>query len=194
MYWPSSLGIFQFEHQKDLVTEHYHCRTECANLKLCSSHLRFCSDSTSWVFWSGAIRANTVPRTTIWMEIQKFGSGDHHETSVWLWNIEAWVRISLAPRRFGGHLTAWPFGIRGRNFWICVISKHMLQIKFVRTFCDIALRWMLENTYDDKSTLVQVMVWCCQTPNHYLSQCWSRSMSQYGITRPQWVKCFKHTS
>ena len=39
----------------------------------------------------------------------------------------------------------------------------------------------------DKSTLVQVMAWCCQATSHYLSQCWSRFMSPYGITRPQWV-------
>ena len=40
---------------------------------------------------------------------------------------------------------------------------------------------------DDKSTLVQVMVWCRQATNHYLSQCWPRFMSPYGVTRPQWV-------
>ena len=49
----------------------------------------------------------------------------------------------------------------------------------------IALRWMpLDLT--DKSTLVQVMAWCPQATSHYL-QCWPRSMSPYGITRPQWV-------
>ena len=42
---------------------------------------------------------------------------------------------------------------------------------------------------DDKSTLVQVMAWCRQAPSHYLSQCWPSSMSPYGVTRPQWVKC-----
>ena len=41
---------------------------------------------------------------------------------------------------------------------------------------------------DDKSTLVQVMAWCRQATSHYLSQCWSRSLSPYGVTRPQWVK------
>ena len=41
---------------------------------------------------------------------------------------------------------------------------------------------------DDKSTLVQVMAWCHQATSHYLSQCWPRSLSPYGITRPQWVK------
>ena len=32
-----------------------------------------------------------------------------------------------------------------------------------------------------------MMAWCCQPTSHYLSQCWPRSMSPYGITRPQWV-------
>ena len=36
----------------------------------------------------------------------------------------------------------------------------------------------------NQSTLVQVMAWC----RHYLSQCWPRSMSPNGVTRPQWVK------
>ena len=40
---------------------------------------------------------------------------------------------------------------------------------------------------DDKSTLIQVMAWCCQATNHYLSQCWPKSMSPYSVTRPQWV-------
>ena len=36
----------------------------------------------------------------------------------------------------------------------------------------IALRWMPLDLTDDKSTLVQVMAWCCQATSHYLSQCW----------------------
>ena len=53
--------------------------------------------------------------------------------------------------------------------------------------CKIALRWMPLDLTDDKSTLVQVMAWCCQATSHYLSQCWPWLMSPYGITRPQWV-------
>ena len=45
----------------------------------------------------------------------------------------------------------------------------------------------LDLTYG-KSTLVQVMAWCHQATSHYLSQCWPRSMSPNGITRPHWVK------
>ena len=52
---------------------------------------------------------------------------------------------------------------------------------------EIALRWMPQDVTDDKSTLVQVMAWCPKAPSHYLSQCWPRSMSANGITRPQWV-------
>ena len=40
---------------------------------------------------------------------------------------------------------------------------------------------------DDKSTLVQVMAWCHQATSHYLNQCWPRSTSPNGATRPQWV-------
>ena len=40
-------------------------------------------------------------------------------------------------------------------------------------------------TRPDKSTLVQVMAWCRQATSHYLSQCWPRSLSPYGVTRPQ---------
>ena len=54
--------------------------------------------------------------------------------------------------------------------------------------CKIALRWMPLDLTDDMSTLVQVMVWCCQATSHYLSQSWPRSLLPYGITRPQWVK------
>ena len=52
---------------------------------------------------------------------------------------------------------------------------------------EIALRWISMNPTDDKSTLVQVMAWCRQATSHYLSQCWPRSLSPYGVTRPQWV-------
>ena len=41
-------------------------------------------------------------------------------------------------------------------------------------------------TYD-LSALVQVMAWCHQT-SYYLSQCWPRSLSPSGVSRPEWVK------
>ena len=52
----------------------------------------------------------------------------------------------------------------------------------------IAFRWMPLDLADDKSTLIQVMAWCRQATSHYLSQWWPRSLSPYGVIRPQWVK------
>ena len=31
------------------------------------------------------------------------------------------------------------------------------------------------------------MAWCHQATSHYLSQCWLRSVSRYGISMPKWV-------
>ena len=53
---------------------------------------------------------------------------------------------------------------------------------------EIALIWMSLDFTDDQSTLVRVMAWCRQATSHYLSQCWPRSLSPYGVTKPQWVK------
>ena len=53
--------------------------------------------------------------------------------------------------------------------------------------CKVAFRWMSLDLTDDKSTLVQVMAWRRQATSHYLSQFWPRSLSLYGVIRPQWV-------
>ena len=49
------------------------------------------------------------------------------------------------------------------------------------------VRWLSLDLTDDKSTLVNVMAWCCQATSQYLSQCLTIFMSPYGVTRPQWV-------
>ena len=51
---------------------------------------------------------------------------------------------------------------------------------------------MAMDLIDGKATLVQVMAWCRQATSHYLSQCWPRSLSPYGIIRPQWVNKHLH--
>ena len=71
-----------------------------------------------------------------------------------------------------------------------VIFNLVLLIGIFRSSHDNALRWMSnalwwmsQDLTDDKSRLVQVMA-----TSHYLNQCWPRSMSPYGVIRPQWVK------
>ena len=79
---------------------------------------------------------------------------------------------SLAPGKF-----EWNF--RYVNF------KWILMINGWDICCEIALIWMSSDFIDDQSTLVQVMAWCRQATSHYLSQCWPRSLSPYGVTRPE---------
>ena len=78
---------------------------------------------------------------------------------------------TLAPRKFEWNLRH-------------VIFKQILVIDGWGISYEIALIWMSLDFTDDQPTLVQVMVWCRQATNHYLSQCWPRSLSPYGITRP----------
>ena len=73
-----------------------------------------------------------------------------------------------------------------------MVFKFILAIDGWDISHKISSRWMsLDLT--DKSTLVQVMAWYHEATSHYLSQCWLRSMSPYGITRPPWVKKIWYT-
>ena len=71
-----------------------------------------------------------------------------------------------------------------------IIFKFPLQNINLGTHCKIALMWMSWNVRNQKSTLVQVMSWCHQATSQYLSQCWLRSLSPCGTTRPHWVKLY----
>ena len=60
----------------------------------------------------------------------------------------------------------------------------------------VVVVWMPQALTGDKSTLVKVMSWCRQATSHYLNQCWPRSMSTYGVMRPQCligVRNYKNT-
>ena len=43
----------------------------------------------------------------------------------------------------------------GRNFK-SLIFEHILRIQFISICCEIALRWMTHNTFDDKSTRLMI--------------------------------------
>ena len=74
-----------------------------------------------------------------------------------------------------------------RRYW------WLLKMHFQSCFTDWYLHIILcqcpqmHTTGPYKLTLIQVMAWCHQATSHYLSQCWPRSISPYGISRPQWV-------
>ena len=77
-------------------------------------------------------------------------------------------------------------------FWKCNFQSCFTDSGIFKSSYDNVLRWMLQNLTDDKSTLVLVMAWCRRATSHCLSQCWPRSLSPYGITRPEWVKWKKY--
>ena len=93
--------------------------------------------------------------------------------------IEVGVEQLLLLGGFVGGITWGPTLSPGRCGRNCksLIFEHILRINFMSTSCEIAFRWMPQNTFDDYSTLVWVVAWCRQTTSHYLSQCWPRSTS-----------------
>ena len=83
-------------------------------------------------------------------------------------------------------LTHWPLG----DFKLILVGNFQANFSewWLRYISyEVSLRWMPLDLTNDKSTLVQVMAWCRQATSHYLIQCWPRSMSPNGVTRPQWV-------
>ena len=102
-------------------------------------------------------------------------SWQHHQSDFFLANWDILQVNSLAPGKFG-----WNF----RH----AIFQQILVIDGWGISSEIVLIWVSLDFSDDQSTLVQVMAWCRQATSHYLSQCWPKSLSPYGITRPQRVK------
>ena len=82
------------------------------------------------------------------------------------------IWFKLIPRKCGSEC-------KSVNFKL-IILKNSFGTRY-----EIAVWWMPENLAYVKSTLDQVMAWCRQATSHYLSQCWLRSISPYGVTRPQ---------
>ena len=90
-------------------------------------------------------------------------------------------QIRLAIRYFqyvctlSNHMINWLIsGSYGSNFKKVISQQvaHYIHQEFC--FRRIVVWWMPQNTYDDKSTLVQIMTWCHQGTSHLLSHCWLR--------------------
>ena len=82
------------------------------------------------------------------------------------------------------------------NFNSLTLRKFELNSRKVSFKLNLKIGWwgisceMSQDLTGNESTLVQVMAWCRQATSHYLSQCWPRAVSPYGVTRPQWVNSF----
>ena len=78
------------------------------------------------------------------------------------------------------NLTHWP--TRHNSHFQSIIFK--LVMKLLLGECH------RNSLINENSTLVHVMSWYHQATSHYPNQCYSKSMSPYGITRPHWVNYF----
>ena len=90
------------------------------------------------------------------------------------------ARVMWIQWKFFNSLAPWRFEWNFRDVMFKLIS--VIHDRSIAR--EIALRWLSLVLTDGKSTFVQVMAWCHQATSHYLSQCWPRFMSPYGITRP----------
>ena len=95
-------------------------------------------------------------------------------------NTSCMVRIALS--------NSFAPAICGRDFKYIIFT--LLTYNSFGTHSETASDWMSQNLTNEKSTWIHVMVWWRQAISHYLSQCWPRSMSPYGIAKPQYVKAF----
>ena len=74
-----------------------------------------------------------------------------------------------------------------------VLFQLTRMIDILRISYKTALKWMPKDLSNNWSILVQVMACCLTARSHYPSRCWTRSMTPYGVTRPQWVKASHFT-
>ena len=85
------------------------------------------------------------------------------------WQLSSCEQISIKPKRpvitiykiFWAILQSLDLGVCGSNSKN-VICEHMLPINSMSTSCEIATRWMPQNTFDDMSTLNKAMASCRQ--------------------------------
>ena len=92
-------------------------------------------------------------------------------------------------RGFPGESTHWPQGRCGSKLQYIILFIPNISSGTQRGFLP---RCMPRNLTDEKSKLIQVMACCCQAISHYLNQCWTWSLSPYGVNklrRLRWYQC-----
>ena len=88
------------------------------------------------------------------------------------------------------HIDSLAPGGRGSNFK-SIISEYILRIKSISNRWEMVRMWVPHKTFDDKSTLVQVMAWWRQATSHYLKQCWPRFPTPPGPQRVKMWACLR---
>ena len=74
---------------------------------------------------------------------------------------------------------------RHNGDWNKILYK--LHFDVILVINDWGVELPLDEFHSTLLTICQHWLRCLVAPSHYLSQCWPRSISPHGITRPQWL-------
>ena len=94
--------------------------------------------------------------------------------SEYIWNLKTWIyhiekAIIVTDVNILVNLAFLNSLATGRfRFIELLIFKLRSRKDILHISCEIASIWMPQDPSHDESTLVQVMVWCCQATSHYL--------------------------
>ena len=79
--------------------------------------------------------------------------------------------------------------------WRCACNRESLIFKFTPRIYTYRVYFLWNypqlNAARLRWWLVHAMPWCHQATSHYIYQSWLRSISSYGVTRPQWFRINK---
>ena len=71
---------------------------------------------------------------------------------------------------------------------VSISWRHHVDDKSTLIQDECTFKTSAEKAIGEKTELFQVMALCSQAASHYLSQCWTISVSPCGVTRSQWVQ------
>ena len=113
-----------------------------------------------------------------------------HYLNPCLTSVEALMKFMIRSNDIWKLFSTWTNTSTHWPLWDVEESVYFKLISRIDNFSpsnEIGLWWVPQIPIDDKWTLVWVIARCHQMTCHCLSQCLPRSVSWYGITRPQWV-------
>ena len=102
--------------------------------------------------------------------------------------VYAWVHGHQADDNWQADIKPLVPGRHGHKFK-CLIFEPNLGTGILSIMCKTSLMWMPQDSFDDQSTMVQVMTWCLMAARHCLNQCWWRFRTLEQYLQGQWVKC-----
>ena len=91
------------------------------------------------------------------------------------WIVLSWRQDMAMGKKSLNH---WPLGDAAVIIKVSLLLRKNSKLS--------SLSWIPLNLTNDKWALFQAVAWCRQATSHFMNQCWPKSMSPYGVTKPRW--------